>query len=225
MSTKQTAREIGEAIDERLRAPRGPSAVRNTALHAELYPDQTLMMLMGRPDAIEAQEAQGQRELVSSEVLPTKWNWPKNALELLAGFGVKLGDPIKGDEIFCEAQLPAGWHKRATDHAMWSELFDNKGRKRAGVFYKAAFYDRSSHGSLERRFNVRPDYEKSHKEKLAVASVYDGDKPVFTSSEITETGDYPEQQEARDRAVAQCTTWLAEHYPDWENFAAYWDQE
>ena len=37
--------------------------------------------------------------------------------------------------------MPNGWKKQATDHSMWSELIDDKGKVRATIFYKAAFYD------------------------------------------------------------------------------------
>lgn len=91
------------------------------------------------PGGIEAQEARGQRELVNSEVLPAKGDW-----EQLEALGVKRGEPVAGDRLFVHAELPAGWKKQATDHSLWSDLVDETGKKRASIFYKAAFYDRDA---------------------------------------------------------------------------------
>jgi len=91
------------------------------------------------PGGIQAQEAQGQRELVNAEVLPAKGDW-----EQLEALGVKRGDYVKGDPMFVHAELPAGWKKQATDHSLWSDLVDETGKKRASIFYKAAFYDRDA---------------------------------------------------------------------------------
>ena len=94
----------------------------------------------GNPNAIEQQEAEGQKELVDSSLLPVKVHG-KEELEKL---GVKFGQPLPDDPLFCEAELPEGWKKRPTDHSMGSELVDEKGKVRAFIFYKAAFYDRSA---------------------------------------------------------------------------------
>lgn len=89
---------------------------------------------------IEEQEARGQMELVSSEVLPSTGSWGE-----LEKLGVKRGAHVEGDDMFVYAELPAGWKKRRTDHSMWSELIDENGVVKANIFYKAAFYDRSAH--------------------------------------------------------------------------------
>ncbi len=98
-------------------------------------------LMGGNPGGIEAQEARGQQQLVESDVLPTEVRGNKAELEAA---GVVFGDPVPGDPLFCSVQLPAGWQKQPTDHAMWSDLVDDQGRKRAGIFYKAAFYDRKA---------------------------------------------------------------------------------
>jgi hypothetical protein len=61
-------------------------------------------------------------------------------------------------------KLPEGWHIKATDHSMWSNLVDDKGRNRASIFYKAAFYDREAFLSFNRRFSMSyiiADYDES----------------------------------------------------------------
>ena len=100
-------------------------------------------LLDGMPGAIEAQEAAGQRELVASEVLPVEMT--DETRQALEAAGVVFGDVVEGDELFRHAELPAGWSRRPTEHAMWSELVDETGAVRASIFYKAAFYDRRAH--------------------------------------------------------------------------------
>jgi hypothetical protein len=105
-----------------------------------------LLVETGFGAGIEAQEARGQRELVSSEVLPSDCD--STSREALEAAGVVFGDQVEDDPIFQHVTLPEGWKKRPTDHSMWSELVDAEGNVRASIFYKAAFYDRSAHMSV-----------------------------------------------------------------------------
>lgn len=94
--------------------------------------------LGGDPESIERQEAQGQQQLVISSQLPTKGLTSDDA----ARCGIQIVGPSSGDDLFVDVVLPTGWALKPTDHSLWSELVDDQGVKRAGVFYKAAFYDR-----------------------------------------------------------------------------------
>jgi hypothetical protein len=98
------------------------------------------------PGGIAKQEACGQRELVNSEQLPRDGLLGTNRASWEA-LGLKI-DKTGHDPLFCRVELPAGWKKVATDHAMWSHLVDDHGRVRGKIFYKAAFYDRSAFLSL-----------------------------------------------------------------------------
>jgi hypothetical protein len=90
----------------------------------------------GRPGQIEAMEAEGQRQLVNSDRLPTDRKGDFEAL------GFTFGEPDKNDPMFCPATLPPGWTRKGSDHAMWSYLLDEHGKQRVAIFYKAAPYDR-----------------------------------------------------------------------------------
>jgi hypothetical protein len=93
------------------------------------------------PRAVEAQEKRGQEQLVNSTCLPTAIRGDRT---LLTAAGVALGPPLLDDPLFCNAELPPGWAKLPTEHAMWSKLVDETGAERAKIFYKAAFYDRDA---------------------------------------------------------------------------------
>ena len=94
----------------------------------------------GASRAIEDMEAQGQRELVASTVLPFPGFGDSDADFEALGF--TFGDKVPGDDLFRQATLPEGWTRAGTDHAMHSDVLDERGIARVGVFYKAAFYDR-----------------------------------------------------------------------------------
>lgn len=154
------------------------------------------------------------------------------ALELA---GVKFLENVPNDALFRYAELPAGWSIKRTDHSMHTKLCDAKGRERASIFYKAAFYDRSAHMSVSRRFGIDAYFNAEH-ESVAVARVNDQGAFPFTSERFPidtkedrhgcgydhETGQYAVPSK-RDIARKQCIVWLAEYYPDWESPTAYWD--
>lgn len=170
------------------------------------------------PGGIEAQEAAGQAIFVSNATLPKDCN-----RDMLALMGVKFGADV--DDLFVMAQLPDGWKKQATEHSMWSDLLDENGRKRASIFYKAAFYDRKAHMNLCRRYiadahescdadGTAVEYGKHTHVKTVVKDCAD----IIHTIGIREADDYQTGDE--HRVLAE--TWLDVHYPDWHNPLAYW---
>jgi hypothetical protein len=109
---------------------------RDAALHA-------VPMLDGATEYITGMEAAGQRQLVASAMLPTEGSGA------LADLGFVLGDIDQDDPLFRGVTLPTGWAKTGSDHAMWSYVVDEHGRRRVAVFYKAAFYDRRAQCTVE----------------------------------------------------------------------------
>jgi len=93
----------------------------------------------GSDQAIAEQERAGQAQLVTSDRLPTEIRGDRASFEEL---GFTFGDPDPRDPLFAPATLPEGWKRESSDHAMWSYIVDELGRRRVGIFYKAAFYDR-----------------------------------------------------------------------------------
>lgn len=120
------------------------------ALAAASRGDLANALVASTPGGIERQEAAGQRTLVDSAMLPKEISGATR--EQLTALGFKFGADV--DELFVTCELPPGWTTRGTDHSMHSDLLDEQGRKRAGIFYKAAFYDRRADMSMERRYRV-----------------------------------------------------------------------
>ena len=74
--------------------------------------------------------------------------------------GVIFKEDVEGDALFRWAIVPEGWTVVRASHNSYSHLVDDKGRKRAQIYYKGAFYDRKADISPERRFSVRRVYHE-----------------------------------------------------------------
>lgn len=98
----------------------------------------------GNPAAIENQEAQGQKEICGAEQLPRTDGY-KDLKDKYKQLGIKVLGKTEGDDLFYDVTLPKGWNIIPTDHSMWSNLVNEKGKVMASIFYKAAFYDRGAH--------------------------------------------------------------------------------
>ena len=178
--------------------------------------------VQGGSEAILCQEAQGQRSFVKSDTLPTDIRHSDyDAKAILEAAGVKFLGVVEGDDMFQYVELPQGWKRVETDHSMWSKLVDDKGRERACIFYKAAFYDRSAHMLLFCRYGVSFNYDGFDKESVAVANVMDDDKGIHTTEPIPANG--KKRYDMKDRANKVAVEWLDANHPDWRNPGAYWD--
>lgn len=190
----------------------------NTTDLARKDPNMRHWVLSGNPAAIENQEREGQKQLVNSDVLPS--GSEKGAIEVLTKAGVKFGPLVPDDSLFQFVELPNGWKKVPTAHDMWSHLLDEKGRKRASIFYKAAFYDRRAGLNIERRYSFAFDYQKKESEGICLANVYDCGVVIYTTEPVKVVGKSWESAELTEKSAK---TWLDANFPDWENPSAYWD--
>lgn len=165
------------------------------------------------PSGIEAQEKSGQAFLTK-----TFDRLPKDGMsryrETLEEIGFVFGDDA--DDLFIAVVPPSGWTLRPSEHSMWSYVHDENGRRRAGVFYKAAFYDRKASFYLEPRYTAQSEYRGDDgDQKFAVA------KDNATGEVLYEVGpaaDYTEASANEDKAE----DYLTKHFPEWRNVAAYW---
>ena len=203
------------------------------------------------PGGIEAQEKRGQQLLCKSQRLPKIWQDREcNSIEELKKLGFQFLET--GDDIFVDCIFPEGWKLEPTDHDMWSDLIDPKGRKRADIFYKAAFYDRSSHGGLNNAItyqdranpenlesiysdkNIKSEYynkykniDKNSEDTLTLAYViYLQKKPVWTKLYLysKKAFDWKDAENyAGYKAGKEAENWLIKNYPEWKNPIMYWD--
>jgi len=187
------------------------------------------------------QEARGQREFVAAAGarLPATgtindssniWFEETPMEELWKLYGVKIGEPVEGDEIWVHAELPQGWSISATDHSMWSSLKDSKGRIRARIFYKAASYDRESFVQPVHRFSTSTEHEEERDRRSpCFGIVLDGEREVQRLGPFSDDADWTSGTGCRtaksgyQHALDASKSWLTKHYPDWNTVWAYWD--
>lgn len=219
--------------------------ITNTEHELSEIPVQNLLrnLAPGGPAAIEAQERRGQEELVQSEVLPSNIEGRREreiramgakildgekdvrdaAHAVLERAGVRFLGPVEGDPLFVYVKLPAGWKKVATEHDMHVELCDQKGRVRASIFYKAAYYDRRATITTVRRFSYSLDYDHWKTSGECIVRITDC-KTIIHSTEAIKFKYGDEQYwKVSEDAEARAKKWLEEHYPQWNDAGAYWD--
>lgn len=96
-------------------------------------------------DAIERQEARGQRTAAKEQWLPKSLGGFKreDARPKYEALGIKVLGAV--DNLFLKVELPEGWEViPEEDSCYWSGLYDASGKEVARFFYKAAFYDRDA---------------------------------------------------------------------------------
>jgi len=190
------------------------------------------LLISARPGGIESQERRGQDAFAHSDTLPIKFN--SGARAELEQFGVKFGEPV--DDLFCWVELPAGWKRGTTDHRLWSYLLDDKGRQRASIFYKAAFYDKDAFINVLPRFDVSGYQECDAEGNLVehdnthwATVVTDSGKTLRVFGIRPDRCNDPELNAKayalREEHSAAAYAWLKEQYPDYESHAAYWEVE
>lgn len=189
--------------------------------------------------AIENQERREQQKVARNCRLPKRGNGGvpsnkrKNCLEFTKNQYEKMGIKIIGDydDLFYSVELPTGWEIKPTDHSMWNEVIDDKGRVRISFFYKGAFYDRDAFSNFERRYDYSTlpfDDYKTHatsEERLTKPwslCVTDCDKRLKIIKERTIT-----TNEEKWKMMTEFDNigekYMNEHYPDWMDINAYWD--
>ena len=189
-------------------------------------------LIASTPGGIEASEKRGQMDQARKQTLPLELGQrTRGKIEDFRAPWIALGFKFGAvtEEIFVECEFPKGWKKEPTDHDMWSDILDEKGRKRGSIFYKAAFYDRSAHARLTPRFYVSSDYDKPT-QTVSVADALGEVKFCVSGLEKPDWGacDRPtaERKQAKiDEARAACEQYLKTNFPDYENPSAYWDSK
>lgn len=161
----------------------------------------------GGSGAVEAMEKRGQQQLVNSDRLPTKAN---PSTEEYVALGFTFGEPDPDDPIFRPATLPTGWKREASDHAMWSYIVDELGRRRVAIFYKAAHYDRHADMRLETPYGY------------CYSALYDDRAPITDDAWLTPARAVAELASIRDEQTARAAEYEKRAA---ESDSEYWGEE
>lgn len=207
--------------------------------------------------AIKNQEKRGQHAVVRSQKLPKKlndhsvprevrWNGIDNSMEWKEQEKIatqnnieytkqqyeQMGITIIGeyDELFWNVELPDEWKVEATDHAMWNNLLDEKGRKRADFFYKASCYDRDAFTNFCTRYHAYVDHTADPCSEYEVwkksdyqGVIKDGETVIFSTECVKPTGSFDGDDVLKDSLQKKLDQYMEENYPDYKNIHAYWN--
>ena len=188
--------------------------------------------------AIENQEKRGQQMVVEYRRLPKATNhcsgyhkhddfeFTKAQYEKM---GIKIIDEY--DDLFWNVQLPEGWEIKATSHTMWNDLIDDKGRKRASFFYKAAFYDRDAFINFDTRYTTCVDHTADYAEvgyeewrkSPTIGHIKDCEEVIYSTATKDSFDDYGMQDNVEKAIQEELENYMVEHYPDYKDVNAYWD--
>lgn len=192
------------------------------ALAAAAAGDLANFIVASTPGGIERQEAEGQRAMIEASYLPRKINthgvtWD----DLVTRWGVTYA-PYS--TLFHSVTLPEGWKLVPTEHSMHSGLLDDRGRQRARIFYKAAFYDERADMTLEARYGIEPF--RSPDDGAAEPELHGYRIVDRATATIVETiGTVPYRAwDASDKLHQKARQRLAELFPDHANPFAYWNE-
>lgn len=150
----------------------------------------------------------------SSCQLPRKMYPSKEVFEAF-GFTFKDID----DPILYQASLPEGWLLKK-ENGYWTNLIDEKGRKRGNFFYKGAFYDRNGSMKLFQRFSIKEEATIPEKwEGPYIISVKDSDgNTIFTAGKCDKLF-----SDEYNKLIDQAKEFLHTNYPNWEDPTKYWN--
>lgn len=183
--------------------------------------------LNGEENVIEHMEAEGQANAVENVLLARDMRPDRKVWEKL---GFKFED-IENDNVLLKATLPEGWVLMPTSHSMWNEIYDDKNRLRAEMFYKAAFYDRSAHMSLKNRYDI---HSASCGPLDMDEIIYFGNEQevLFIAGIVKNGGNFGLPKEERDkirheksRLYDLAREFAKENYPQYERINTYWNRE
>lgn len=206
--------------------------------HADPFYESMLGLAAGSPEEYDRVTAsRGAAEVRMSDELPAKDTADPEVQAALLSLGFKLGGVQSGNPMFREAEMPKGWTRKSTDHYMYTNVLDAKGRVRAQIGFKAQAYDPWTSFVLYRRFSLRQIYPKDQERERGTVKFSVRDrlaKPEKDGSEgiiFTTVGvhvlrkNYTRNDELEKEHVAACAAWLDRNYPKWQEHTGHWDDE
>lgn len=194
-----------------IRNQRLPKMINDTSLSHDIY-------WKGVTDDMDYEERRG--IVTRNRIEYTKLQYEKMGIKIIDGC----------DDLFWNVTLPDGWQIKATEHSMWSNLYDDKGRKRANFFYKAAFYDRDAFINFCTRFAVVVEHTAPDDAEYEIwqasdyqGKVKDGDEIIYCTECISPVGTYSGDDIIKTQLREKLINFMNEHYPNYKDINAYWD--
>jgi hypothetical protein len=175
--------------------------------------------------ACDHQSHSAQRLLVSSDLVPMQIGGAQ--LWELEQMGFVFG--AQTHRLFMHAQFPEGWKKVATDHPLHTDVVDEMGRRRAGIFYRADLCNQRADMTMFARYQIDAFARATDGVGYDVAVTDCGStvERFGTWSDGAKAGSREQTQSAqraREKLAAQARAWLHKKRPKWHNPLLYWSE-
>jgi|WetSurMetagenome_2_1015567.scaffolds.fasta_scaffold95308_2 hypothetical protein len=150
-----------------------------------------------------------------------------NPKKYLISLGFIFLDQNKVSGLLQYVELPAGWQVENYwlydfDHGTLDHILDEKGRLRANVYISDSNRANVAELMFLNRFTIEPDFDHLEEFDRCIVRVLDAGKRVYTTKSYPSSSYLPDEL-AFFRAIEQAKVWLRQHYPNYENFTAYWN--
>lgn len=184
--------------------------------------------------AIEIQERIGQQRLIEYNLLPktvSLFEIQDRAANI--AYTKKCYDAMgirtifEHDDLFYNAFLPLGWRIEDTEHHMWSNVLDDRNRKRISIFYKASFHDRKAFARFCHRldYDVLPNHENKNYTGTMFAVITDCGKPIHILYKVLGCECLSDYHAITQYLRRHARSFLEERFPGWDKPDRYWDVE
>lgn len=177
-----------------------------------------LAMLIGlttgdASEGLETVQRNEQCRALSSNMLPRDM---QPSMDVYEALGFTFEDV--GDDVLYQVSLPEGWTLKS-DGGYWTDLLDEKGRKRGSYFYKGAFWDRNGHMFLVTRYYITYEHIEKNNWQSPI-KLYAMDRGGAILFDAGQCDDFytPEYKELERKAEL----FLDTNYPEWKDVSKYW---
>ena len=134
---------------------------------------------------------------------------------------------IPGDEMFVNAQLPIGWKMEGEPDSIVEKIIDENGLDRAAIISN---YKDDTSMQLLSRYGIRTNYIDS--KNGSTHEIYFGNEKekIFIAGRVFFADEYDDETrkelyKIEDRLEKVARKYADEHYPNWANVLAYWNDE
>lgn len=166
-----------------------------------------------------------------------------SAIPFYEAHGIKC---LESDgQFLTKVILPEGWTKEDDGGGYWTYVKDAHGKPRFCYFLKICPWDQDAFTRKTTRYSTRRDYGKAGFDPEADAvvqyKIYDGRETIYECEPVVVKNEsvafdyateearlkriewHEKTEEVEKQQRAECEAYLDEHFPDWRDTLAYWE--
>jgi len=131
------------------------------------------------------------------------------------------------DKMLQDVELPIGWRVENnwlsdSDHGTLDDIIDEKGRLRANVYILRNNLVNVAELFFFNRYTIEPDVDHLEEFDRCIVRVLDAGKRIYATKSYPSSS-YLSDELAFFRGTELAKIWLKQHYPNYRDFTAYWN--